>query len=554
VIIKLSLEKRLNVEKIITSISSRFVGKINLDEAIDASLQELGALSEADRVSLYLFNGDRDCITNTHEWCDKGINPQLDILQKIDRNTISWWIRQVEKLSFINIKDVSDLPSEAKFTKEFMQFQKIRSFLAFPVYQNIKIAGFICLSKVSEKIQWKGKDFAILRIFSQILESTFERLQAENALRENQEFLSAIFEAIAEGIIAINNDEHITRLNERFIYMWRVQDDVIEKMNFELLLDSISTQLKDPEAFKQKIEKLKNDPKNDFDMIFFKDGRIFEQYSCPITLQDNGERKIVGRLWSFRDVSEHQHAEQELRKSEKRYRNAYERANFYKDIFTHDMNNIFHNIQFSAELISMFKDKPEKLNTSEEIFTTIESQIERGSKLIDNVRKLSKLEESNISLKKIMVYDVLEEAILFAKKSIREKKLDIKITKVKGKIYVEANDFLLDVFENILHNSIKYNKNHEVKIQVIFSIEQKFRNDFLKIEFLDNGIGILDESKELIFEKGHKEDTEIRGMGIGLSLVKKIIESFKGEIWVQNRIKDDYEQGSNFVILIPVIE
>ncbi|MHA2339779.1 MAG: sensor histidine kinase [Candidatus Hodarchaeales archaeon] len=546
----MSLEKRLNVEKIISSISSRFVGKIDLNDAINTSLQDLGNLSEADRVSLFLFNGNKDCITNTHEWCNKGIKSQLEILQKIDKNTISWWTRQVEKLNFVNIKEVSKLPAEAKLTKEFMELQGIKSFLGFPIYHEIKVTGFVCFSKVVEEFPWKGKDFAILRIFSQILESTFERLQAENALRENQEFLSAMFEAIAEGIIAINNDEHITRLNERFIYMWRVEDEIIEKMDFELLLDNISDQLKNPKHFKQKIMDLKEDPKNDFDMIFFKDGRIFEQYSCPITL----EGKIAGRLWSFRDVSEHQHAEQELRKSEKRYRNAYERANFYKDIFTHDMNNIFHNIQFSAELISMFKDKPEELNKSQDIFTTIENQIDRGTKLIDNVRKLSKLEDSNVNLKKVMVNDVLDEAITFATKSIREKKLDINIKKVKETIYVEANDLLLDVFENILHNSIKYNKNPEVKIQVIFTIESKFQQKNLRIEFIDNGIGIPDESKELIFEKGYKKDTKIRGMGIGLSLVKKIVESFKGEIWVQNRVKDDYQQGSNFVVLIPILD
>ena len=74
------------------------------------------------------------------------------------------------------------------------------------------------------------------------------------------------------------------------------------------------------------------------------------------------------------------------------------------------------------------------------------------------------------------------------------------------------------------------------------------------MQFMDNGIGILDENKDIIFQKGHKKDKNARGMGIGLSLVKKIVESFKGEIWVQNRIKDDYEQGSNFIILIPALD
>lgn len=68
---------------------------------------------------------------------------------------------------------------------------------------------------------------------------------------------------------------------------------------------------------------------------------------------------------------------------------------------------------------------------------------------------------------------------------------------------------------------------------------------------MDNGIGIFDENKESIFQKGYKRDKKVRGMGIGLSLVKKIIKSYNGKIWVENRIKDDYEQGSNFVILIP---
>jgi signal transduction histidine kinase len=55
----------------------------------------------------------------------------------------------------------------------------------------------------------------------------------------------------------------------------------------------------------------------------------------------------------------------------------------------------------------------------------------------------------------------------------------------------------------------------------------------------------------VIFQKGHKKDKNVRGMGIGLSLVKKIIESYNGEIWVENRIQNDKSQGSNFIMLIP---
>ncbi|MFX1328483.1 MAG: ATP-binding protein [Promethearchaeota archaeon] len=58
---------------------------------------------------------------------------------------------------------------------------------------------------------------------------------------------------------------------------------------------------------------------------------------------------------------------------------------------------------------------------------------------------------------------------------------------------------------------------------------------------------------QVIFQKGYKKDNSIRGMGIGLSLVKKIIESYHGKIWVENRIENDYSQDTNFVVEIPEV-
>ncbi len=543
----MSLESRLNFEKVISSISSRFVGNINLDDVINSSFQDLGLLSQANRVSLFLFNGDKRFIDNTNEWCADGISSQLKNLQKVDASKISWWKEQVEKISFVNIRDVSSLPESAKSVREFMQIQDIKSFLAFPIYVKTKIAGYVCFSKVVEKTQWKGKDFAILRIFSQILGDAIERLTAENEVRESKELLRATFEATADGILAINDDDIITNMNARFIYMWRIPDNIAEQTDFKKLLEYIIDQLKEPSNFLLKMYNLRKTSEDAYDMIFFKDGRIFEQYSCPLF----HDGRNVGRVWSFKDITEHQHAEQELRKSEKKYRDAFERAEFYKDIFTHDMNNIFHNILSSAELISILRESSKDLDKLEDLFQIIDNQINRGVKLIDNVYKLSKIQETEINLKKVNLYKSLDEAIIFADRSSRGKKLDIKINKTGEAIIVMANEFLLDVFENILHNAIKYNKNETIEIQINIFREEINKNKFIKLEFMDNGIGIFDENKESVFQKGYKRDKKVRGMGIGLSLVKKIIKSYNGKIWVENRIKDDYEQGSNFVILIP---
>ena len=77
-------------------------------------------------------------------------------------------------------------------------------------------------------------------------------------------------------------------------------------------------------------------------------------------------------------------------------------------------------------------------------------------------------------------------------------------------------------------------------------------DDYIKIEFKDNGIGIDDDRKELIFQETHMKNRYSKGMGIGLSLVAKLIEIYGGNIWVEDRISGDSTKGSNLVILIPL--
>ncbi|HDZ17850.1 MAG TPA: HAMP domain-containing histidine kinase [archaeon] len=64
--------------------------------------------------------------------------------------------------------------------------------------------------------------------------------------------------------------------------------------------------------------------------------------------------------------------------------------------------------------------------------------------------------------------------------------------------------------------------------------------NYVKLEFMDNGIGVQDSKKEGIFLEGYKELKGGKGMGIGLSLITKIIKLYNGKIWVEDRTKGDY--------------
>ena len=240
-----------------------------------------------------------------------------------------------------------------------------------------------------------------------------------------------------------------------------------------------------------------------------------------------------------------------LQKIEEELRISYNRSKFYKDLFTHDVNNIFQVLNSSAEIISNYNEKPKNSINIWKYPDIIKQQIERGSKLISNVSKLFELEEFDSSIEKVDVLNLLNQAINYVKDAYFEKEILIQIDSTDVKSYVLANKFLVDIFENILVNAIKYNKNPTTEVSIKISRILKGDGEFIKLEFKDNGIGISDRNKEMIFEKNSRSYKGSKGMGIGLSIVKRIVESYKGYIWIENNVPDDYLKGSNFVLLLP---
>jgi len=228
------------------------------------------------------------------------------------------------------------------------------------------------------------------------------------------------------------------------------------------------------------------------------------------------------------------------------------RAEFYKDLLSHDINNIFQSILSGIQLNEQLLKCPEKSDVLIESMKIVKEQIFRGAKLISNVRKLSQIEKGEILLGKVDIYKILKKSIISVKSFDRKRNKDIQVDSVDKELYGQANDFLDDVFDNILINAVKHNNNPMVEIKIKISREQKNGINYLKMEFKDNGIGIDDTDKEEIFLRG--EDKSAYGIGLGLSLVKKIINSYSGEIWVEDRVKGDRSKGSNFVLLIHEVD
>ncbi len=148
-------------------------------------------------------------------------------------------------------------------------------------------------------------------------------LRVSTELDRSLSLLRATLEATADGILVVSDKGSITSYNRRFAEIWGITEDVLAAGKDDLALRNASQQLKDPDAFTAKVRDLYADPNAEsFDVLEFRDGRIIERYSRP---QKIGNR-TVGRVWSFRDVTERRRTEEELRESEERFRSLAEAA------------------------------------------------------------------------------------------------------------------------------------------------------------------------------------------------------------------------------------
>ncbi len=220
------------------------------------------------------------------------------------------------------------------------------------------------------------------------------------------------------------------------------------------------------------------------------------------------------------------------------------RAEFFNDLMAHDLNNIHQGLMSALELLLMDSELP---STVAKLAENALSQVERSIALIRSVRKFSSIQSDLQPTRPMDLFDTYRDALDSIRKTFPKRTIAINTILAPRKFKVMANDLLFDVFFNIFHNSVKFDNNEVVQLDI--TAKHLDDENAILIRIDDRGPGIIPSMKSSILDR--LERTASTSSGIGLTLVKTIVEKFGGAVWIEDRVPGDISQGSSFIFKMP---
>ncbi len=563
--IEASLERRSELERLISEISSGFVGVSynEIDSCIDEALASIGKKLAADRAYLFLFHNDGKTVDNTNEWCSENTTPQIDKLKNIKlEEEFPWFYKRICNGDIIHIPDVERMPFEAQIEKVHFDNHAIKSLINLVMRQGGKLIGFIGFDAVHEKREWSEDEIVILRIINETFMSAIQQKQAEKEQERLKAQLSMAVELAHLGPWELDTVNMVYTFNDHFYKIYHTNAE--EMGGYTMSVDEYKRRFVHPDDIHLLDEIRKKDMGTDAPTenrlehrMLYADGTT--GYLLAQAFRVKNSKGIPVKAYGVnQDITDWKIAQEKLRESEEKLARSrkMESLGLLAGGVAHDLNNVLSGIVSYPELLLM------DLPANSKLRKPIETIQESGHKAVAIVQDLLTIARGAATTKEpLNLNRVINEYL----NSPEFNNLKTYHPSVKFVTDLESGLFNLNgslihikkVIMNLVSNASEAIEEHgtvtiSTRNRYIDMPLSKYEDvkvgEYVVLTVLDNGPGIAPENLDRIFEPFFtKKVMGISGTGLGLTVVWNTVQDHSGYIDVTSD-----SSGTKFEIYFPI--
>jgi PAS domain S-box-containing protein len=452
----------------------------------------------------------------------------ITVERKIDFvNDMALKITGTPKREYLMGKDILDLvpPDQLSASKIIQNELSSKGYMERPVTVTFTTTEgrFTEMEIMATRFQLKEKD-AVMYIFQDVTERNRNRREME----ERELRYRTLFEMSTDAIF-LAKDNLITDCNKATLDLFECEMEDLIGISPAVICPEFQ-----PDGKRSEDEIMKNIGKlysgesifSEWDHQTFS-GRIIKTEIAMRIIELQNEPFIFVLV---RDITSRKEQEEKIKEERNR-------AELYLDLLGHDIGNMHQGIHSSLEMAKYMAEDPDTLRKYLDQSTSL---VEKSMQFVRYVKILSAPDQNGKAPVEIVSH--IESGIRKAVNSFPSVIVDVRRNLPEEDIMINSDPIIEEVFYNIVHNAVKVQRNiKDPRIEV----EMKVIQNVVSVVISDHGPGITDEKKKTIFDR-YKSGGSLNYTGIGLSIVKNLMDRYGKEIVVKDRVRGDSSQGASF--------
>ncbi|MFI5178057.1 MAG: ATP-binding protein [Vicinamibacterales bacterium] len=543
-----ALTERLEFEELLSRFSGAFVHMPSdeMDRGFEPWLRRVGTALRLDVFALGVASGARQDNVVIHRWDCAGLEAGPGILAERDFPWAMARLRQERQL--VSIPDRDALPPEAATDRTSMAALNVRSGLAIPLVSPNELLGVVACGSVCAH-EWPDELTANLKLVAEVLTNVLVRKRAEDALRSSEVMKSAILQSLTTGVAVVDRSGRVLTINDSWTTLTADVGGARVPVGGNLV-ESCET----AGRFGDSLAKA----------LAAGIAAVLDRSGARFDLDHRSDRSASPRWWSVQivplgsadggavvmltDVTDARQAELDAQRSRQELAHV-ARVSTVGELtasLAHQLNQPLSAIMTNAQAAKRLLDSPEPdFGKVHAILADIVKDDRRASDIIVGLRKL--LRRGELAMARVNLTAVIREVADLVVGDALGRAVNVSVDVDVDPVFVRGDSIQLQqVVLNLLQNAIDAVSDQPQGLRLVTVMCRAINGHSVRVSLHDSGRGLPAGAEDLIFEPFYT--TKPGGMGMGLPIVRSIVEAHGGSI----QGASDPRRGTVFEFVLPL--